>query len=134
MKKIREEDIICKTRNHWITLVVPAIISFFLTISSVMGFIEEKTDRGFYLIFIIVSLLIFVVPYFYSKINVIKLSEKEILGRTGIIKVRKLHAPISKIQTVNVEKGLFGRIFGYSDLTIHCITGIYVFKNLDHLP
>lgn len=130
MKKNIDNEIICITRPHWITMIIPTFISVIFTISAIMELFNSDFEVSFRIFFLIFSVLIFLIPYLFNKINVIKLTEREIVGRTGIIRVKKLHAPISKIQTVNVEKGLFGRIFGYSDLRIHCITGIYEFKKV----
>lgn len=56
------------------------------------------------------------------------LTDRRIYGKTGIVTKRTLSSPINKIQTVRIRKTLFGKMFGYSDLEIHCITGVYWFK------
>lgn len=120
--------IVCETKTHWVALVIPSIISFLFAISSIQGVITEKEDRIFYLFFLIVSILLFAIPYISNKETQLILTDKELYGRTGIIKVRKLSSPISKIQTVNVEATPMGRILGYRTLTVHCITGVYELK------
>ncbi len=125
--ELNEEKIFeCKT--HWSCLICPAIISFFFVMASLMGLFEESEDRIFYLVFLILSLLIFFIPFLRVKTNHLVLTSARIYGKTGILKTKSLTAPISKIQTVNINKGIFGRIFGYADININCITGIYVFK------
>lgn len=122
------EQIICKCQTHWSVLIVPAIVSFFFLLASVMGIVDAAEDRMFGVVFAIISILIFVIPFLRLKTNQLVLTDKRIYGKTGIIKTQSLTAPIQKIQTVNLKKGIVGRIFGYSDITIHCVTGVYIFK------
>lgn len=122
------ETVIYECRAHWGNLIVPSVVSFFFTLASIMGLFENSNDRAFYLVFLILSLMIFLIPLLKLKTNKLVITDKRIYGRTGIIRTQSLTAPISKIQTVNIDKKLFGKIFGYADITVHCITGVYVFK------
>lgn len=65
--------------------------------------------------------------FYLLKSRELILTDRKIYGKTGIITKRTLSAPINKIQTVRIRKTLFGKMFGYSDLEIHCITGVYWF-------
>lgn len=124
------ENVILEIKLHWCVLIIPAIISLFFTMGSIMGLIDNSKDWTFYIVFLIISLLIFVIPFLRFKTSKLILTDKRIYGRVGIIKTKTLSSPISKIQTVNVNKSVLGRIFGYSNLVIHCITGVYEFKTV----
>lgn len=122
------EAIICKSRTHWIILVAPwtvAAIFFLLGAFGLTGTKNKETAFGL----LIISIATFVITYLNFKTSQIVLTNKRIYGKTGIIKTRSLSSPIDKIQTVNIETSLLGKILGYSNLTIHCITGIYNFSS-----
>ncbi len=46
------------------------------------------------------------------------LTDKRMIGKTGIIKTESMDASLDKIQTVSVSSGLFGKIFGYGNVKI----------------
>lgn len=121
------EKIIFECKTHWIALLLPAFLSIFTLIMFIPAFLS-KENREDSFILLIMSILLFGIPYLRVRTNRLVLTDKRIYGKSGIIKTTSLTAPISKIQTVNIDKGILGRILGYSDLEIHCITGIYKFK------
>lgn len=55
------------------------------------------------------------------------LTNRRIYGKTGIVTKKTLSTPIQKIQAVKIRKTLGGKMFGYSDLEIHCVTSVYWF-------
>jgi len=113
---------------HWSILIFPAIIALLLCIIGLIGLLLGTQNKGFALILLILGIIIFFIPFLEFKTSKLVLTDKRLYGKTGIIRVQTLTSPIQKIQTVNVEKSIMGKIFGYSDITINCITGIYVFK------
>lgn len=126
-KEELQEAVIYECKPHWIGLVIPSIISFFFTEASIMGMTRESEDRMFFLVFLILSLSIFVIPFLSMKTNKLVLTDKRLYGRTGILKVKKLSVPVSKVQYINVDKGILGRFLGYADIKINAITGTYIF-------
>lgn len=121
------EQTIYECKTHWIAMVIPSIITvFFLAV-----FFNILLDGGGVKSFeiLIIAILIFGIPFLKIKTNKLVLTDKRIYGKTGIIKTQSLTSTVQKIQTVNIDKKLFGRILGYADITIHCITGVYIFKN-----
>lgn len=120
------ERVIFECKPHWFRLFWPAVIGIFFILSGFSSFFTGDISNGFMIL--IVGILVFVIPYLAEKTNKLVLTDKRLYGKTGIIRIKTLSAPIEKIQTVNINTGLLGRILGYSDLVIHCITGIYTFK------
>lgn len=122
-----DEKVIIECSPHWSMLIVPAIISLVFVLSSFKGIFSSE-NRGSGFVCILIAALVFFIPFLLVKNNKLVLTDKRIFGKTGIIKTKSLSSPISKIQTVNIDRNALGRILGYSDLTIHCITGVYVFR------
>ncbi len=46
------------------------------------------------------------------------ITNKRVVGRTGVFKTNSLDAPLNKIQTVKVDQSFFGKIFNYGQVTI----------------
>lgn len=121
------EKIIYKCKTHWMALLIPGIIGVIFFLMGAIGLTGTKNKEVaiFFLVFAIAALFL---PFFQFKTNKLILTDRRIYGKTGIIRTQSLTSPIQKIQTVNIDKGILGRIFGYADITIHCITGVYIFK------
>lgn len=45
-------------------------------------------------------------------------TDKRLIGKVGVIGTTSMDAPLNKIQSVNVESGLFGKIFNYGSLRV----------------
>lgn len=62
------------------------------------------------------------------------LTNKRIYGKTGIINTKSMDSPISKINSVSVEQGFWGKVFRYSTVSVSTSSGNYKFsyiKNAD---
>ena len=128
MNKTHEnENVVFECKTHWIALLWPTIIAIFFFLLFVTG-LTDPENRSYSLVFLAISLLSFGIPFLRVKTDHLVLTDKQIYGKTGILKTQSLSAPISKIQTVNIHRSLLGRVLGYSDLEIHCVTGIYDFR------
>ncbi|AFS79206.1 hypothetical protein DUF304 [Gottschalkia acidurici 9a] len=72
-----------------------------------------------------IILLFFLVGIVTLPVKVLKIINTKIVvdngmiyGETGILKKDTQNSPLKHIQSVRVEKSLFGRIFGYGDIII----------------
>lgn len=62
------------------------------------------------------------------------ITNKRIIGKTGVVNTSSLDSPLNKIQNVAVKQPLFGKIFNYADVTVTTAAGSYSFgaiKNAD---
>lgn len=62
------------------------------------------------------------------------LTSKRIYGKTGIINTKSMDSPISKINSVSVEQGFWGKVFRYSTISVSTSSGTFKFayiKNAD---
>lgn len=130
-KEISElnEQIVCECKTHYIALLIPAIIGILFFLLSIISVIMIPIYAIYpFITFLLCFIIVLGFSFLKIKTSCLILSDKRIYGRAGIIKVQSLSAPISKIQTVYIKKGILGRILGYGDIKIHCVTGIYIFK------
>lgn len=104
----RNEVLIMEGKVHWASLIIPILTTIFLFIG-------------------IFWLIPAVIRMFTTELS---LSNKRLVGKYGLINTKQMDSPLNKINSVSVESGLFGKIFGYSTITVNTASTIYVFKNI----
>lgn len=124
-----EEQIIYECKPHWSVMIAPTLLFIFFFLLFITALIDPE-NRSISFIFLIMGIISFGVLYLNVKASHLVLTDKRIYGKRGIINTSTLSSPISKIQTVNIHTTLCGRIFGYGNLVIHCITGVYRFNTM----
>lgn len=65
------------------------------------------------------------------KTTVLVYTEKRIIGKTGLINITALASPLNKINNVEVQQGLWGRILGYGKIEIHTSSKDYYYKGIE---
>lgn len=86
---IRDEHVIFETKYHW---------KIFFTL------------KGLFTLFI--------VPALVRWTDEFVITNKRIICKTGIFSRRTLEMNLNKIESVNVDQGVFGCIFGFGTITI----------------
>lgn len=78
--------------------------------------------------FIIVGIIVIAVGSLAVSKTELGLTNKKIMGKYGIINTKVMDSPIGKINSISVEQGLGGKIFGYGKIVISTSSGGYNFK------
>lgn len=102
-------------RKHWFAYAIPGVFFGLLFIGGIAGLFTDGAEG---LIAIVASLALFGISYLLIHSSYLSLHEDSVIGKTGFIKTVKMVSPISKVQDVSVHTGLFGKIFGYSTITV----------------
>ena len=58
------------------------------------------------------------------------ITNKRVIGKTGLISTKALDAPLNKVQNASVANGLFGKIFNYGTVRIDTAAGTYTFYGI----
>lgn len=120
--------VIC--RKHWTAYLLPGIIFGLLFIGGAAS-LPHSIGEG--LKYMAIAVVLFILASLPIRSNHLTLREDAVIGKTGFIKTVKLMSPIPKVQDVSVRSGLFGKIFGYSTITVSTagVAGVeYVFKRV----
>ncbi len=86
------------------------------------------------LTFIFIGFFTIIKPLIVIFTTELAITDKKIMGKTGLIKTDEMSSPLSAIQNVKVQSGLFGKIFKYGTIHITTTSGTYSFayiKNAD---
>ncbi|MGN0586845.1 MAG: PH domain-containing protein [Oscillospiraceae bacterium] len=118
--------------------IVPSIVAALIIDVILLAFSISSYDEYYILISSIISVGILVVfvgfkLFVLSHIK-LALTKKRIYGKTGIINTKSMDSPISKINSVSVEQGFWGKVFRYSTVSVSTSSGNYKFsyiKNAD---
>jgi uncharacterized membrane protein YdbT with pleckstrin-like domain len=86
---IRDEHVVFETKYHW---------KIFFTLKGL--------------------LTLFIQPILLRYSDEFVITNKRVICKTGIISRRTLEMNLNKIETVNVDQSIFGRMFGYGTITI----------------
>lgn len=83
----------------------------------VIASVAEKMIWFFVLIFGLptVKTIIAIIRYLNIELAV---TNKRVIGKTGVIKTNAMDTPLNKVQTVSVSSGLWGKIFNYGKVRI----------------
>lgn len=111
-----KENVVVACKLHWTGWVLHAIIGALFLINAFRYlFTGYWSTFAFYMI---LALGFGGYAYLSTLTTTLSLTETSVVGKTGIIKSKKLASPMSKVQDVGVSNGLFGKIFGYSTVTV----------------
>lgn len=87
----------------------------------------------FCLIFLMVGLFTIWKPLFRMISTNIRVTNKRVSAKKGIVKTESLDSPIDKITSVKVEQKLFGKIFNYGTIYINTASGDYTFEYIPNV-
>lgn len=98
----RDEQVVLEGKVHWACLIPSILLS--CVIIGIPGLIKRliamaTTELGF--------------------------TNKNFMGKVGLINTKVLNSPLSKINNVSVESGLLGKIFGYGSVHVDTASGAY---------
>lgn len=121
----RGEEIIAKAEIHKYatlptTIILTIVIAFVLFFIVIFPFSIILSILAFFLINKIIFL-----PF---KTTELILTNKKIIGKSGIINTKIMDSPLNKINNISVEQGLGGKIFGYGKIVITTAAGNYNFN------
>lgn len=106
------EKIVKEGKISVATLIIRLIIDFF-AMAILVGFVWIVKD---------------LIAFFTTKLTI---TTKKLTGHTGLINTNQLDSPLNKINGVQVEQGLFGKIFNYGTISVTTASTVFKFKYID---
>lgn len=110
------EKVVLEIRKHWITLLLPSILTISLIFFGVIGIISKSG-----MLFPIIS--IFSIFYFAYKI-IYRLNDKwivtnfRVIDEFGVFSINSKDSPLDKINNVSFRQPLIGRFLNYGNIQI----------------
>lgn len=75
-------------------------------------------------IFMVISILGVIHSFLYKVSTEFAITNRRIISKTGFISRSTIEFNHNKIESINVEQGIFGRIFGYGSVVINGTGGV----------
>jgi len=122
------EDVLYKTRLHWVVLVRPLIVGVVLAsigLAFVVGGYEASgKDRSYGGMIFLGSLLLasaavsIAAGLVRKNSTEVAVSNRRVLIKTGFISRKTTEVILSKVESVGVDESTFGRMLGYGDVIV----------------
>lgn len=111
----KDEKLLLITRQHWIKLVLPTLAWLVLVILLfVLGWFSASAN----FIIILITAMVPLFMYLNWKHNLWAVTNLRVIDETGFISRYSKESPLDKINNVEYDQSLWGRIFGYGNVDI----------------
>jgi uncharacterized membrane protein YdbT with pleckstrin-like domain len=113
---ISGETVQYRTGLHWVGLIVPTTIAFFLA-PVILG---ALLNHSFLVapVLILVAGLIVGLGFLHRSSAEFAVTNKRVILKTGLIQRRSIELLLNKIESVGVDQGLLGRVLGYGTIVV----------------
>jgi uncharacterized membrane protein YdbT with pleckstrin-like domain len=121
------ETLLLQTRIHWLTMVVPTLITLLpLALFAAAFFVPwGQTDPQVQKIvrlalggLALVTLIWFLVREYGRRCNLWAVTDLRVIDEEGIFSHSSKESPLEKINNTSYHQSLFGRLFNYGDIEI----------------
>ena len=117
-KVLYGESIVYKASIHWF-IFVPGIVIFSLGVYlSIIG-AEGDTGGVFGSIAIIIALVSLLRAMIFKFTTELAVTSKRVIAKVGLISLNTVELNHSKVESLNVDQSILGRVFGYGTLIIN---------------
>jgi uncharacterized membrane protein YdbT with pleckstrin-like domain len=117
------EKVLYSTNAHWI-FYLPAILAWIGAVV-LLGLSRATTIDGIVLLCLSASAIVALAAvywtirgWFHRLTTETDVTDRRVVHKTGFIKRRTFEIALDKIESVDVEQSILGRIFNYGDVTI----------------
>ncbi len=111
---IRGESVVYLTRLHWVIFITP-FIWLTLSIMLVNAGAELAAIGGVFAIVAIFSGISSIIRYKTSEFGI---TSKRVIIKTGFIRRDSLEILLNKVEGIQVNQGIVGRILGYGSIVV----------------
>ena len=110
----KDEKLLIIIRQHWIRLILPFFAWLLLAILLLVFVTNHKVD----LIIILLTAIYPMVEYINWKYNLWAVTNMRVVDESGFITRYSKESPLDKINNVEYDQPILGRIFGYGNVDI----------------
>jgi uncharacterized membrane protein YdbT with pleckstrin-like domain len=108
------ERVIQRAHLHWIIFVWPAIFAIY----AIMGMATPTSTPGFVLSIICLAVLTGTLALLNYYTSEFALTDRRLIAKTGIISRKSVELLLSKVESIQVDQSVLGRMLGYGTITV----------------
>jgi uncharacterized membrane protein YdbT with pleckstrin-like domain len=128
-----DERVVCTTGPHWL-LYAPAALLVIAAIVIAYFADQYGGDLGFAALILAaiaaaLAIVLWLRAFVRRATTELAATNKRVIYKTGLLRRHTVEMNIDKVESVNVDQSLFGRLFDYGTVTVHGTGG-----SLEPLP
>jgi uncharacterized membrane protein YdbT with pleckstrin-like domain len=131
---IEGEQIVYKTRLHWIVLIVPVLLGLLFGIAGVALLVrsaagntdthtESQAMAAGGAILLVIALILFGRGILKRNSTQMTVTNMRVLANVGIASRRSIEIFLSRVESIGVEEPVMGRMLGYGTVVVRGVGG-----------
>lgn len=106
-----DETLVHKAAVHWIVFVWPSLLI-------VIGFVLAPATSGASMFLVIFGIVSILGAWIYSATTDLAVSSRKVIAKWGLISRKTIEQRLTKVDTVQVDQGILGRLLNYGSITV----------------
>ncbi len=111
------EKVVYEGKLHWF-IFVPAGVFLFLSLSMLPG-ISAEGGGILFSIFLIITIVLAINAFLMKISTELAVTNKRVIAKFGFIRRKTIELSHNKVESFNVDQGIFGRVFNFGTLGIN---------------
>ncbi len=108
---LQGEEVVFRARLHLIIFLPSAVCAL-------LGLLAFAASAKLAALLLVIALLLALDQYVRLATSEFAVTNKRVLIKTGLIRRRTLELLLSKVETIGVEQGIYGRVFNYGTIVV----------------
>ncbi len=121
----KDEFVQVKAKYHWFVwigfyfkLLIFGGITLFCAYAASKFYFSDRPLRALIFLFLVVALILYIfVAFLRLKLTEMACTNRRVVYKTGIIAIKTEEIKLDKIESIQIEQTLFGRIFGCGNIS-----------------
>lgn len=110
---MRDETVVYKAQIHWF-IVLPGLVV------SVLGLMMTMSDLAVLGVLALLAGIVMVIKASITMVTTeLAVTSKRVIAKVGLIRRATMELNHSKVESMNVNQGILGRIFGYGTIVVN---------------
>ena len=116
----KDEKLLIIIRQHWMKLILPVIVWLIISAIVIFAYTSHTTGLTPSIVFIVILItaLYPMLAYINWKYNLWAVTNMRVVDESGFFTRYSKESPLDKINNVEYDQSLMGRVFGYGDVDI----------------
>ena len=115
------ESIIYRSKLHWVIFFWPAfwfVVAVIFSIASVVNTSDIRMVAFFGIPPVLIALVMGISAFITYKSSEFGITNKRVIVKVGFFRINSLEVLLNKIEGIQVNQGIAGRILGYGSITV----------------
>ena len=115
------EVIVYRGKLHWVIFIWPviwAVVAALAFINGLAGANTSSVDNMFGMLFLLIAAVTGISSWLTYTTSEFAITNKRVVVKVGFIRINSLEVLLNKVEGIQVNQGILGRILGYGSITV----------------